>query len=79
LLCDFHIKVNLPIIIKTDNTGAIFIAENSFSSVGTRHVDTRYHFIREFIEDSFTKVEFIGLVERMNQVFLPKMLAMICM
>jgi hypothetical protein len=28
LLCDFHIKVNLPIIIKTDNIVAIFMAEN---------------------------------------------------
>jgi hypothetical protein len=40
LLCDFHIKVNLPIIIKTDNIGAIFMAENSLIGVRTRHVDT---------------------------------------
>jgi hypothetical protein len=59
LLCDFHIKVSLPIIIKTDNIGAIFMAENSLTGVRTRHVDTRYHFIREFIEDGFIKVEFV--------------------
>jgi hypothetical protein len=53
LLCDFHIKVNLPIIIKTNNIGAIFMAENSSTGVRTRHVDTRYHFICEFIEDGF--------------------------
>jgi hypothetical protein len=58
LLCDFHIKVNLPIIIKTDNIGAIFMAENSSTGVRTRHVDTRYHFIRGFIEDGFNEVEF---------------------
>jgi hypothetical protein len=51
LLCDFHIKVKLPIIIKTDNIGAIFLTENSLTGVRTRHVDTRYHFIR----DVFTK------------------------
>jgi hypothetical protein len=59
LLFDFHIKVNLPIFIKTDNIGAIFTAENSLTGVRTRHVDTRYHFIREFIEDDFIKVEFV--------------------
>jgi hypothetical protein len=59
LLCDFHIKVNLPIIIKTDNIGAIFMAENSSTGVRKLYVDTRYHFIREFIEDGFTKVEFV--------------------
>jgi hypothetical protein len=56
LLCDFHIKVNLPIIIKTYNTGAIFMAENSLTGVRTRHVDTCYPFIREFVEDGFIKV-----------------------
>jgi hypothetical protein len=69
LLCDFHIKVNLPIIIKTDNIGAIFMAENSSTSVRTRHVDTRYYFICEFIEDGFIKVEFVRSVENDANIF----------
>jgi hypothetical protein len=77
LLCDFHIKVNLPIIIKTDNIGAIFMAENSSTGVRTRHVDTRYNFIREFIEDELLKLNFLDPL-RMMQIFSPKILAMIC-
>jgi hypothetical protein len=69
LLCDFHIKVNLPIIIKTDNIGAIFMAENSSTGVRTRHVDTRYHFIREFIEDGFVKIQFVRSVENNADIF----------
>jgi hypothetical protein len=69
LLYDFHIKVNLPIIIKTDNIGAIFMAKNSSTGVRTRHVDTRYHFIREFIEEDFTKVEFVRSVENDAGIF----------
>jgi hypothetical protein len=68
-LCDFHIKVNLPIIIKTDNIGAIFMAENSSTGVRTRHVDTCYHFIREFNEDGFIKVEFVRSVENDADIF----------
>jgi hypothetical protein len=68
-LCDFHIKINLPIIIKTDNIGAVFMAENSLTGVRTRHVDTRYQFIREFIEDSFVKVEFVRSVENDADIF----------
>jgi hypothetical protein len=70
LLCDFHIKVNLPIIIKTDNIGSIFMAENSSTGVRTRHVGTRYHFIREFIEDGFIKVEFVRSVENDADIFI---------
>jgi hypothetical protein len=45
LLESIGINVMLPIVVRCDNVGAIFMAENSSSGVCTRHVDTRYHFI----------------------------------
>jgi hypothetical protein len=51
LLSDLHIKVNLPIVVKTDNIGAIFMSENASTRFHTRHVHTCYYFVREFIED----------------------------
>jgi Reverse transcriptase (RNA-dependent DNA polymerase)/gag-polypeptide of LTR copia-type/Zinc knuckle len=69
LLCDLHIKVKLPIVVKTDNIGAIFMSENASTGVRTRHVDTRYHFVREFIEDGFIKVEFVRSVENDADIF----------
>ena len=69
LLSDFHIKVKLPIVIKTDNIGAMFMSENASTGVRTRHVDTRYHFVREFIEDGFIKVEFVRSVENDADIF----------
>jgi hypothetical protein len=32
-------------------------------------IDTRYHFVREFIEDSFIKVEFVRSVENDTDIF----------
>jgi hypothetical protein len=55
LLSDLHIKVNLPIVVKTDNIGAIFMSENAATGFRTRHVDTRYHFVREFIKMALLK------------------------
>jgi hypothetical protein len=55
LLCDIGIEVELPIF----NVGAMFMAQNSSSGVRTRHVDTRYHFVRENVEDGIIKIEFI--------------------
>jgi hypothetical protein len=51
LLRDIGIEVKLPIIIKTDNVGAMFMAQNSSSGVRTQHADTRYHFVRENPDD----------------------------
>jgi hypothetical protein len=69
LLSDLHIKVNLPVVVKTDNIGAIFMSENALTGFRTRHVDTRYHFVREFIEDGFIKIEFIRSVENDSDLF----------
>jgi hypothetical protein len=38
-------NVKLPIAVRCDNVGGMFMAKNSSSGVCTRHVDTRYHFI----------------------------------
>jgi hypothetical protein len=35
LLCDIGIESKLPIIVKTDNVGAMFMAKNSSSGVRT--------------------------------------------
>ena len=39
----FHIEI--PIVIRVDNIGAIFMAENPSTNGRTRHVDVRYHFV----------------------------------
>jgi hypothetical protein len=51
--------VKLPIVVRCDNVGAIFMAKNSSFGVRTRHVDTRYHFIRKHIEDGFIQIVFV--------------------
>jgi hypothetical protein len=35
----------------------------------TRHVDTRYHFVREFIEDGFIRIEFVRSAENDSDLF----------
>jgi hypothetical protein len=51
ILKDIGIDVELPIVVKTDNVGALFMSQNSSTSVRSRHVDTSYQFIRENVED----------------------------
>jgi hypothetical protein len=59
LLHDISIEVELPIIVKPDNVGAMFMAQNSSSGVRTRHVNTRYHFVRKNLDNGIIKIEFI--------------------
>jgi enoyl-[acyl-carrier-protein] reductase (NADH) len=50
LLREIRIKVNLPITVKTDNVGAMFMAQNASSGVRTHYIDTCYHYVRENLE-----------------------------
>jgi hypothetical protein len=69
LLDDLHIKVNFPIVVKTDNIGVIFISENASTGFCIRHVDTRYHLARGFIKDHFIKIEFVRSAENDSDLF----------
>jgi hypothetical protein len=40
-----------PAIICEDNQGAIFLATNSQVGMRTKHIDVRYHFLRDKVED----------------------------
>ena len=59
LVTSMGIKVKLPIIIKVDNLGAIFMANNLSISDRTKHVDIHYNFVREFVVDGFVKIIFV--------------------
>ena len=61
--------MDLPIVVKTDNIGALFMSQNSSTGVRSRHVDTRYHFIRENVEDGIVKVEFFRSSDNDSEIF----------
>jgi hypothetical protein len=59
LLESMGIEVELPVVVRVDNMGAIFMSENASSNTRTRHIDTRYHFVRELIEDKVVEIVFV--------------------
>ena len=75
MLSSMGIKIKLPIIVRVDNIGAMFMSNNTSISERTKHVDVRYHFIREFVEDGFIKIMFVKTKQNTADVFtknLPK-------
>ena len=47
----------------TDNNGAIFLSGNKQVGGRTKHIDTRYHFIREKVENGSIKVSYVNSVK----------------
>lgn len=59
LLITMEIPVELPVIVRVDNIGAIFMSENVSTSSRTKHVDLRTKFVMEYVEDEFIKIIFV--------------------
>ena len=69
ILLSMGIPVQLPVIVRVDNMGAIFMSENASASSRTKHVDTRYHFVREFVEDGFIRIVFVRIIDNVSDSF----------
>jgi hypothetical protein len=63
------IKVVLPIIVRVDNVGAIYLAQNAVSGPRMKHVDVRYHFVRDYIEDGIVKIVFVKSEDNDSDIY----------
>ena len=43
--------IKIPITVYCDNQGAIFISKNAISNKKSKHIDIRYHYVRELIQE----------------------------
>jgi len=51
--------VKYPVRVHVDNIGAIFLANNKTTGARTKHIDVRYHFVREYIKEGKVLIEFV--------------------
>jgi hypothetical protein len=56
-------------VLRPDNVGAMFMARNSSSGVRIRHIDTRYHYMREYVEDGFIKIVIFNKEDNNSDLF----------
>ena len=59
LLESMQLKVKLPITVRVDNVGAIFMSKNITTSNRTKHVDIRTKYVNEYCEDGKLKIIFV--------------------
>ena len=62
------VKLDLPIKVNMDNMGEIFMSNND-GLKKSRHIDIRYHFIREFVEEGLVKIVFVKRGDNKADVF----------
>ena len=68
ILLTMGIEVQLPMQIHEDNQACIQIADNPISQRRTRHVDIRYHFVRDYIEDGTVSVKYCPTAQMLADI-----------
>ena len=56
-------------IVRVDNMGAIFMAENASGSIRTSHIDIKWHFTRNLTKDKIIKIIFVRIAENKRDGF----------
>ena len=59
----------IPVVVRIDNVGAMFMAENNTTSQRTRHIDIRYKWVAEFIEAGEIDVVFVKTSDNDADIF----------
>ena len=56
--------IDVNIITREDNEGAIKMATNRFSSRRTRHVDMKHHIVRDAVESGVVRIHYVTSEEQ---------------
>ncbi|XP_065879565.1 uncharacterized mitochondrial protein AtMg00810-like [Euphorbia lathyris] len=69
LLKEFQMSQNDPTEIFIDNKSALALAKNPVFHDRSKHIDTRYHFIRECIEQKEVKLKYVKTQDQIADIF----------
>jgi hypothetical protein len=58
-----------PIPVYIDNQGSIFIGSNPVQEIHTKHIDIKYHYVRECIADKKIELYFIPTKDNTADIF----------
>ena len=63
-----ELNINLPIIINEDNQGTIKLIKNPVFHKRTKHIDTRYHYIRNLYEENYIDIKYCQTTEMLADI-----------
>jgi len=69
LIADLLGRKETPVKLLMDNMSAIALSRNPVHHDRSKHIDTKYHFIRKCIEDGRVEVDHVGTAGQLVDIF----------
>ena len=63
------LKCKYSIVAHVNNMGAIYMTNTDRMGSRTKHIDTRYHYVRNYIKDGILNVMFVQLADNKANLF----------
>ena len=60
--------VELPIVLRVDNTRAMELAKNQSTTGRTKHLAVRFHYVRELVEQGIIKLEYVHSEDNVSNI-----------
>ncbi|MGM5101745.1 Ty1/Copia family ribonuclease HI, partial [Escherichia coli] len=60
--------VKLPVSVLCDNQSAIDISKNPVQHSRSKHIDIRYHFIKDQVEQGTIQLEYVGTKDQISDI-----------
>ena len=57
-------EITKHVILYCDNTNAINISKNPMMHTKTKHIEIKYHYVRELVQDKEVKMEYVNTKEK---------------
>lgn len=69
LLKEINLPISLPIIIYEDNQSVIKMLKSNRTSTRTKHINTRYHFVYDYVENNTIQCIYCPTEEMQADIF----------
>ena len=69
VLREFKFTFKDPVLIYEDNQSAIKLVENPVFHKKSKHVDIKYHFVRELVENRTLAIQYVSTVDNIADIF----------
>ncbi len=68
LLENLEVQQSNPTLLRCDNESAIGLAYNPLAHKGSKHIEVRYHYIREQVANKTIEVEYVDTTSQLADV-----------
>lgn len=70
MLKDIGIKFDEPVVIHCDNTSTVSMSKNLVLHSKTKHIEIKYHVVREKVAEKEVRLEYISTKEQIADIFI---------